>query len=305
MPFIWCGAFCFYPNLISIPYTVLMKHWLRLSILYLVVASAVALAWMAYSAPSDKLIVAFLDIGQGDSIFIQSPTGRQVLIDGGIDRDVLAQLASVMPFFDSSIDVVIATHPDKDHIGGLPYVFERYDIDTVIDSGLEATSESYDFYADMRDHEKDAIYREARRGDVIDLGGGAYIRILFPDVNPDGMETNAASIVAQLVYGETEVMLTGDAPDETERYLVSVDSHLKSDILKAGHHGSKTSTSQEFLDSVEPDYTIISAGKDNSYGHPHKDVMDRLVVASTTILKTFEEGTIVIESDGKNIRLQW
>ncbi len=280
-----------------------MKHWLRLVVLYLIVASAVALAWMAYDMPEKKLTVAFLDIGQGDSIFIQSPTGRQVLIDGGIDRDVLAQLASVMPFFDRSIDVVIATHPDKDHIGGLPYVFEQYDIDVVLDPGLEADTEGYDFYADMRAQEKDVVYQEARRGQVIDLGGGAYLRILYPDKDIDGVETNSASIVAQLVYGETEVMLTGDAPDETENYLVSTDSHLTSDILKAGHHGSKTSTSQEFLDAVDPDYTIISAGKDNSYGHPHEEVIARLVTASTTILTTFEEGTIVFESDGKTLWL--
>ncbi len=282
-----------------------MKHWLRLIVLYLVIASATALVWMAYDAPDKMLTVAFLDIGQGDSIFIQSPAGRQVLIDGGVDRDVLAQLARVMPFFDRSIDVMIATHPDKDHIGGLPYVFEQYDIDMVLDPGLEADTEGYDFYADMRDQEKDVIYREARRGQVIDLGGGAYLRILYPDKDMDGAEdTNSASIVTQLIYGETEVMLTGDAPDETESYLVSIDSHLKSDILKAGHHGSKTSTSQEFLDAVDPDYTIISAGKDNSYGHPHKEVIDRLVAASTTILETFEEGTIVFESDGANLSLK-
>jgi len=287
--------------------------WLRLIVLYLIVASAVALAWMAYDMPEKKLTVAFLDIGQGDSIFIQSPTGRQVLIDGGIDRDVLAQLASVMPFFDRSIDVMIATHPDKDHIGGLPYVFEQYDIDVVLDPGLETDTEGYDFYADMRAHEKDVVYHEARRGQVIDLGGGAYIRILYPDKDMDGAEdTNSASIVAQLVYGETEVMLTGDAPDETESYLVSIENpstssgqaSLASDILKAGHHGSKTSTSQEFLDAVDPDYTIISAGKDNSYGHPHEEVVARLVAASTTILATFEEGTIVFESDGKSFTLR-
>jgi beta-lactamase superfamily II metal-dependent hydrolase len=124
-------------------------------------------------------------------------------------------------------------------------------------------------------------------------------------------ETNGASIVTQLIYGETEVMLTGDAPDETERYLVSIENpstsseqaSLASDILKAGHHGSKTSTSQVFLDAVDPDYTIISAGKDNSYGHPHEEVVARLVTASTTILTTSEEGTIVFESDGKTLRL--
>lgn len=287
-------------------------HWLRLGIFYIIIASAVALVWMAYEAPAGvgdgapPLIVAFLDVGQGDAIFIQSPTGTQVLIDGGINRDVLAPLAQVMPFFDYSIDVVIATHPDKDHIGGLPHVFERYAVAHIIDSGLEDTSDAYALYAEMRELEN-AVYRVARRGDVIDLGGGAYLRVLYPhgDESVPPKDKNDASVIVQLVYGETEAMLTGDASMSIERQLIVIDAHLESDILKAGHHGSKTSTAQEFLDVVRPQYAIVSAGKDNSYGHPHADVVARLVSASTTILTTFEEGTIVFESDGGVFRRVW
>lgn len=280
-----------------------MKNWFQLTLLYIVIASSVALAWMAYeqvpttAGEMAPLVLAFLDVGQGDAIFIQSPTGTQVLIDGGINRDVLAELALVMPFFDHSLDVVIATHPDKDHIGGLPHVFERYQVAHIIDPGLEDTSDAYALYADRLKAEG-ATYRTAERGDVIDLGGGAYLRVLFPDGAFAAKDKNDASVIVQLVYGETEVLLTGDASDDIERQLIALDAHLESDILKAGHHGSKTSTAQEFLDVVDPEYVVVSAGKDNSYGHPHDEVVERLVAASTTILVTFEEGTIVFESNG-------
>jgi competence protein ComEC len=241
-----------------------MKNWLKLGIVYIIIASAVAFSWMAYEAsPSTAgeralLTLAFLDVGQGDAIFIQSPTGTQVLIDGGINRDVLAELAGVMPFFDHSLDVVIATHPDKDHIGGLPHVLDRYQVTHIIDPGLEDTSDAYALYTDRLKAEG-ATYRAAQRGDVVDLGGGAYLRVLFPDGVFASKDKNDASVIVQLVYGETEALLTGDASDDIERRLIALDGYLESDILKAGHHGSKTSTAQEFLDVVDPEYAIVSA----------------------------------------------
>lgn len=248
----------------------------------------------------DVLTIAFLDVGQGDAIFIETPSGKQMLIDGGAGRAVLSELSDVMPFFDRSIDVVINTHPDKDHIGGLPDVFENYNVALVIDPAVPMEKASYEEY------EKDitleaARHVVARRGQVLLFGDGVELQILFPDRDMSGVKNaNDASVVTRLVYGETEVMLTGDAPESIEKYLVSLGGEkLKSDILKAGHHGSRTSTSKEFVAAVDPSYTIISAGKDNSYGHPHKEVIDTLVLASTTILRTYEEGTIVFESDGK------
>ena len=247
----------------------------------------------------DVLTVAFLDVGQGDAIFIETPSGKQMLIDGGVGRAVLSELSSVMPFFDRSIDVVLNTHPDKDHIGGLPDVFENYNVALVIDPAVPVDKASYEEY------EEDVVIEAARhvvarRGQTLLFGDGVELHILFPDRDMSNVKnTNDASIIARLTYGETEVMLTGDAPESIERYLVSLGAeNLKSDILKAGHHGSRTSTSEEFVVAVDPVYTIISAGKDNSYGHPHKEVIDTLTTASTTILGTYNEGTIIFESDG-------
>lgn len=139
----------------------------------------------------------------------------------------------------------------------------------------------------------------ARRGMRIILGGGVYAEVLFPDRDVSQVETNLGSIVMRVVYGDTEVMLTGDSPQSIEKYLVSLDGNaLKSDLLKAGHHGSKTSSSERFIGFVNPRIVIISAGKDNQYGHPHKEVLDTLDRFNIETLRTAKEGTIIFTSDG-------
>ncbi|MCI0566165.1 MBL fold metallo-hydrolase [bacterium] len=263
------------------------------------------LIWHAViQAEKTEMTVAFLDVGQGDAIFIESPSGNQMLIDGGKGTAVLKELGNVMPFYDRSIDVVIATHPDEDHIGGFPEVFERFDIASFFEPGIAGETGAAEALVSSVQSENAQAY-EVRRGDRINLGGGAYIDILFPDHDPRGLETNDASIVARLTYGDTSFLFTGDSPEKIERYLLGIDhDSLDSDVLKVGHHGSKTSSDEAFLAAVSPDYAIISAGKDNRYGHPHKEVIDALAALSIPVLGTYEEGTIIMESDGANIRLR-
>lgn len=250
------------------------------------------------------LTVAFFDVGQGDATFIESPTGVQVLIDGGPDASVLRALSTEMGFFDRTIDVVIATHADSDHVGGLPDVFERYAVATVVLTENTGESTTADEFR-TRAHEEGAALHLARSGTVYDLGGGALLTILFPDRDVALLESNASSIIARLEYGETEFLFTGDAPAAVEEYLVSVHgSALQSDVLKVGHHGSKTSTSELFLEAVAPTYAVISAGKDNRYGHPHADVLKTIADAGAQSLGTYEEGTLTFKSDGKNITYQ-
>ena len=248
------------------------------------------------------LKVSFLDIGQGDAIFIEAPNGNQVLIDGGSNKAVLKKLAEVMPFYDRTIDAVIATHPDKDHIGGLIEVLKNYRTDFVMEPGVSSDTGAY------QELEKTISVKKlprilARRGMSLNLGDGARLNILFPDRNTDGWETNTASIVAKLVYGNTSFLLSGDSPIAIEKYLSMIDGkNLKSDVLKAGHHGSRTSTSESFANLVSPEYAVISAGKDNRYGHPHKEVLDILGKIKSVILKTYELGTITFNLDGEVIR---
>ncbi len=249
------------------------------------------------------LTVAFLDIGQGDAIFIEAPNGTQVLLDGGPNKKVLREIASLMPFYDRSLDVVIASHPDKDHVGGLPAVFARYEVGMAIDPGIEHDTAVYQEFERLV-KEKNIERTRARRGQIIWLDRGVYLEILFPDRDPTGWDTNDASIVARLVYGDTSFMLTGDSPQKMEQYLVGLDSdNLASDVLKLGHHGSKTSTSELFLGFVSPAYAVVSAGKDNSYGHPHKEVLELVERFGIPILATYETGSIIMRTDGTNISI--
>lgn len=254
------------------------------------------------------LTVAFLNIGQGDSIFIEAPSGNQVLIDGGPGKSVLRELSKVMPFYDRSIDVVLASHADQDHVGGLPDVLKNYHVDLFMEPGVPGESSSYRELQEMTGSGSSTAQVNvkkvlARKGMTVDLGDGAILQILFPDRDPAGMETNMSSIVAKLVYGENEFMLTGDSPQAIEKYLVSLGG-LASDVLKVGHHGSKTSTSAEFVDAVAPEYAVISVGKDNKYGHPNQETLDNLNSFGVKVLRTDELGTIIFRSDGATLTLK-
>ncbi len=244
------------------------------------------------------LTVSFLDIGQGDSIFIQAPSGRQVLIDGGSNSSVLRALSNVTPWFDRSIDVVIGTHPDADHIGGLIDVFPRYTVSTIIQSSVLGDTALWNMF-EKEVHEEDAMVVTARRGQIIDLGEGAYLEVLSPDRELLHTDTNTACVVTRLVYGTTAFMFSCDAPQGIENYLVSLDgTKLKSNVLKAGHHGSKTSSGPLFLGYVAPEYGVYSRGCDNSYGHPAQQTIDTFARFEIPTLDTCEEGTIIFVSDG-------
>ena len=254
---------------------------------------------------SDTLKVTFLDVGQGDATLIESPTGTQVLIDGGRDRSVLSELGKTLGYFDRHIDMIIATHPDMDHIGGLIDVLDRYEVDTILITENEGDTPAFEAFSERVLGENAKLYI-ARRGQVYNLGvgraGSTTLTILFPDRDARDFESNASSIITRLTYGESEYLFTGDAPKEIESYLVTLDSNiLDSDVLKLGHHGSKTSTGEDFLNAVTPDIGIVSAGKDNSYGHPHTEVTDRLTSHGVAQKNTADLGSIFSESDGKNI----
>ena len=206
-----------------------------------------------------------------------------------------------MPFYDRSIDAVIATHPDADHIGGLSDILENFDVGLVMEPGVDSDTAVYAEFEDQV--EKKSLQKTlARRGMRITLGKGAYLLILFPNVDVVGFDTNEASIVAKLVYGGTSFLLTADSPKNIEQYLTALSPEsVDVDVLKIGHHGSKTSTSQELLGYASPLYAVISVSKDNQYGHPHKEVTDKLNELNIPILRTDERGTIKFKSDGEKL----
>ncbi len=277
---------------------------IRIGILALLLSVTFFIWHLALKSGSGVLTVAFLDVGQGDAIYIEAPNGNQLLIDGGADTKVLRRLGEVMPLGDRTLDIILGTHPDKDHIGGLSDVLKRYRVSYVFEPGAENDTAAWESLLSAIDNE-DAKHVRARRGMVVDLGAGVTLSILYPDKEIQSEETNDSSIVAKLSYGETDVMLTGDAPQSVEDYLVrAYGKALDSEILKAGHHGSKTSSAPHFLDAVAPAYGIISAGKDNSYGHPHAVVTDSFKERDIEIQSTAEQGTIVFVSDGKTFELR-
>ena len=250
------------------------------------------------------LTVSFLDIGQGDSIYIESPSGRQVLIDGGPSGGVLRELSKFISWYDRTIDVVIPTHPDADHIGGLADGLPRYKIGMIVHSDVEGdTATAKALVAGMaREGAQQVI---ARRGQIIDLGGGAYLEILFPDRSVKNVETNTGCVVTRLVYGKTSFMLSCDAPKEIENYLVRLDgADLHSDVLKAGHHGSKNSSSELFVGFVNPSHGVFSRGCNNKYGHPAPEIVALFERFGIPTGDTCKDGTITFVSDGNTVTLQ-
>ncbi|MEK7538634.1 MAG: ComEC/Rec2 family competence protein [Patescibacteria group bacterium] len=249
------------------------------------------------------LTVAFLGVGQGDAIYIEAPNGNQMLIDGGVSSGaILRPLGRVMPFFDRSLDLVLATHPDQDHVGGLPSVLDRLSVDGVVTTENTSDTGAYAAFENAieREHAKRIL---ARTGERIILDEGVVLEILFPAQSTAGWETNMGSIVARLSYGNTSFLFTGDSPIAIEKYLVGREGGLlKTDVLKLGHHGSRTSSSCEFLSAVNPEYAIISAGKDNKYGHPHKEVTALLEELKISARSTAEQGTLIFKSDGETVR---
>jgi len=264
------------------------------------------------------LTVSFLDIGQGDSIFIDAPSGRQVLIDGGRGGEVLRRLSAVMPWWDRSIDLVIPTHPDADHIGGLIDVFARYDIGTIVHSSVEGDTKTFAaFNTAMKAELAGAAASDvrvakeivAKRGQLIDLGPStgsglhAYLEVLSPDRNVPHVETNDGCVVTRLVYGTTAFMLSCDAPQGVENYLVRLDGEeLHANVLKAGHHGSKNSSSPLFIGFVAPEYAVFSRGCDNTYGHPAPEVVERFKDFGIPTSDTCTDGTITFVSDGSTVK---
>ena len=243
------------------------------------------------------LTFAMLDVGQGDALFIETPSGTQVMLDAGPAK-VLGPLQKIMSPFDKSIDAIIITNPDADHIGGLVDILKNYKVGEIFESGTLTDSK---IYQNLREEMKKQNIPDilAKRGMRLDIGGGVFIDILFPDRDVSEWATNDGSVVARLTYGNTSIMLTGDAPTKTEQIILSENSPtlLKSTVLKVGHHGSRTSSSASFVKAVAPSYALISDGKDNSYGHPHPDTLATLSKFGVKIFRTDLLGSIILKCD--------
>ena len=251
--------------------------------------------------------VSFLDIGQGDSIFIQTPQNHQILIDGGpSNKIILKKLSQVMPQWDRTIDLIILTHPEHDHIAGLIEVLKSYKVENIMWTGIKRDTGEYIEWQRLIEKEgANIIIAQAGQKIFSNSAKGSYeIEILYPFESLENQEVksvNNTSIIARLTSGENSFLFTGDAFKSIENKLIAKEVYLDSDVLKVGHHGSKTSTSQEFIEQVSPEIAVIQCGRNNRYGHPYPETLATLEKFDINILRTDIDGDIKITSNGKNI----
>ncbi len=248
-----------------------------------------------------NLEVHFIDVGQGDAILVKSDE-EFMLIDAGknVDGDLVVNYLKGQNV--KKLKYVIGTHPHEDHIGGLDNVIDVFDVEKVIMPNVIHTTKTFEDVLDSIIN-KGLKITPAKSGDKYYLGESEVL-ILAPN-KVEYENLNNYSVVTKLMYGNTSFIFTGDAENISEMEMIEVyEDKLKSNVLKVGHHGSITSTSQEFLDAVRPEDAVISLGKGNTYGHPHKEIIDRLKANNIIIHRTDLEGTIVAKSDGNNIIFQ-
>ena len=244
------------------------------------------------------LSVHFLDVGQGDSTMFTVDGSRQILVDGGGNgKKLLSRLGGVMSPFDRTIEVVVLTHPDQDHLAGLIDILEVYNVGVFLHNGQTADTEIFQQLEEVLENSniRQEIFGE---GSKISLSDELKMTAFNPDIAIDERsDRNEHSIVFRIDYGKNSFLLTGDADEQTEDDMILDMEDVDVDWLKVGHHGSKHSTTDEFLYLVSPSYAIISVGKSNRYGHPDPEVLERLSNIGAEILRTDEWGTITVECE--------
>ena len=266
------------------------------------------LAWLAvFDLSQNDLEIVFFDVGQGDSIFIETPSKHQILIDGGPDSSVLEKLGQNMAFYDRTIDLIVLTHPDHDHLAGLIEVLNDYRVENILWTGVIKETAEFDEWKRLIGEEGAKIVIAEAGQKIVCLGETDLTEmvILHPFENLEGQtmkNVNNTSIVIQLCFEEIKVLLTGDINSSVEKSLIKKNS-LQSDVLKIAHHGSKISSSEDFLREVLPQLAVISVGADNSYGHPDSAVLELLSQYGIKPLRTDQDGDIKIFSGGEDFKI--
>lgn len=265
------------------------------------------LLWDAYFSFSsgNNLKVTFFDVGQGDSTLIETPNQSKIIIDGGPDNSVLAKIGRYFSFFERAVDVLIITHPDSDHLAGAVEIAKNYDIGLILVNGKScATKICAEFDKIIKEKKTKVI--AAQTGQKFDFGNNIKMDIFLPNIAfamSGKDEDNNFSIISRLDYGADSFLFMGDAEAKEELELLSAWPDLTAEVLKVGHHGSKNSTNQLFLDKIKPKFSIISVGAKNRYGHPTSEVLEKLEALGAKILRTDLNGDIMVKSDGTGVVL--
>jgi len=257
--------------------------------------------WTGFFVGSDELVVWNFDIGQGSAALLKTPDGQIVLFDGGPDARLLSKVGSVLPSWQRDVDLVLASHPDTDHIAGFVPLSKAYKVNTFADPGLFEVIPLENSLLQGFLEQKTEI-KSLQAGDILNVGG-VEIKVLSPsNTEKLSSDTNTRSLVILVTYKETSLLFMGDASTETEKRLVK-EGIEPVDVLVVGHHGSISASSTEFLEATKPKWAVISAGRDNNFGHPHPVVLERLKAISTKILRTDQMSDILLKTNGKNIEI--
>lgn len=278
--------------------------FLLISAIIIILASTMLAYYLFLSKRG--LEVDFLDVGQGDAILIKTSAGQNILIDGGRDKAALRRLAENLPWFDQQLDLVILTHPDDDHSGGLAAVAGRFKVKKLVYTALADESPGYTaLLAEIKKQEIPAVIID--RPQIINFDPSTRLEILSPTESFAGQapqNINNSSIVSRLIYGQTALLLTGDIEAGEEEQLLADKAPVAAQAIKISHHGSDSGSSETLLSAVAPKIAIISVGADNTFGHPSHRILKRLERIGATVYRTDQQGTVKLFSDGKNIRVK-
>ena len=268
----------------------------RFKIIFILIAGLWLILFCSLQAKDKNLAVNFLDVGQADAILLRTPQGTNILIDGGADNNLLYQVSEHLPWWDRTIDYVIISHFHDDHYSGLIELTRKYNIKNIIIPKVSGDSPLYNAWQQAVSTEHLKV-EEAVIGQKYDLGQGINWQILMAQ-DGEPKDLNQSSVVVKVSAGTVDFLLMGDLPSSEEAELLQSGFDLSAEILKVGHHGSKYSSSDEFLATVNPDLCVIESGKDNKFGHPHQETIDRLEKVGCDIKNTQYNGTISVFSDG-------
>lgn len=288
-----------------------MKKNLYLLLSLIAVSSSVVLVSTRPTAPrvvTPGCSVTALDVGQGDALLIQTSDHQDILIDGGPGQAVVEELSTALPFGDRDIELMVLTHPHADHVNGLVAVTERYTVRRVLETAVTYHQQAYEHWHDLL-RQQNIPDEHAVSGQRLVLGQ-ATLDVLWPandlssttidhDNASEGGGVNDASIVLRLLCAGSRAIFTGDASSDIEDRILDGGADVSASLLKVGHHGSRFSTSQRWLQTVKPTWAVISVGQGNRYNHPHPTTMQRLQQNVPHILRTDEEGSITLQTDGR------
>jgi competence protein ComEC len=271
-----------------------MKRQINI-IIFIVLVSLIFL-WLSIDSQSN-FQACFLDVGQGDAELFRTTSGQNILVDGGADNKLLPMLGQCLPWWDRKIDYIFISHYHDDHYAGLVDLLDKYEVKNIITPAEKPDTALYSAWLYAL-YKYGLLEQTATTGQKYDFGQGIILEILKAD-DVVSKNANDDSLVLKIADQQVDYLLMGDLPGEQEEILLKQNNNLRSEVLKVGHHGSKYSSTDDFLQAVEPQLCIIEVGNDNKFGHPHQDALDRLQKNNCLIKETQDSGTIRVFSDGQ------